>query len=377
MTLEALITAEESSLVSRLSYILGGDRAAAEDLAQETFMRAWQAMPGGLDRERQRAWLRRAGHNLAIDELRRRSRRSAAALDHENDAASTAAAAAEPDAAREALERLSTHERFVLLLHFEAGFTYAEIGSLLMVSEEAARKRVTRARAAFLRAYRVARRDHRPLVLLAVREDEPAAYIGWLERAGATVRRLHETPTERELALADGLVFTGSFIDIHSSLYGEEPRSLRGELNLDQDRLDLAVMHTALALDLPTVGICRGHQLLNIASGGSLYQDVVEDGLTKADHGDGPHTVRTDAGGIARRILGRCATVESVHHQAVRKVGRRLKVTATSPDGVIETIEREDRRFALGLQWHPERTDEHPGELVAEALVEASRRYAA
>jgi putative glutamine amidotransferase len=69
--------------------------------------------------------------------------------------------------------------------------------------------------------------------------------------------------------------------------------------------------------------------------------------------------------------------VQSVHHQAVRKLGRHLRVTAASPDGVVETIEREDRSFMVGLQWHPEDTASRPGSMIAEALVEAAGRRAA
>jgi len=384
MTLETLIATEETALVSRLAFALGGDRHAAEDLAQETFVRAWQSMPDGLSRERQLAWLRTASRNLAIDELRRRSRKPVAAMENADAIEATATVAGEPDAAREALARLNSHERFVLLMHFDAGFTHAEIAHLLLTSEEAARKRVTRARAAFLRAYRAIRQHQAPLVLLLMREDanspireSPEAYIAWLQAAGASVRRVERHPSERELALADGLVFTGSFIDIHSELYGEAPRTLHGNVDIDEDRRDLRVVTTALAHDIPLVGICRGHQLLNIASGGTLYQDVVEDGLTRFEHSDGPHVVHTNPSGTARRLLGRSAVVQSVHHQAVRKLGRHLRVTAASPDGVVETIEREDRSFMVGMQWHPEATASRPGSLIAEALVEAAGRRAA
>ena len=371
MTLESLIQTERKSLVSRLAFALGGDHHAAEDLTQETITRAWQSMPAGLSPDRQRAWLRRASRNLAIDELRRRSRKPAVALDSENAGSATASAAAEPDAARDALARLRPHERFVLLLYFEGGFSHAEIARLLAVSEEAARKRVARARAAFLNAYRAARAGEAPLVLLVVRDTPPEPYVEWLQRSGARVRRVDGPLTDRELALADGLVFTGAYTDIHSALYGEDPRSLRGNIDLARDRLDLAAVSAAIALDLPMVGVCRGHQLLNIASGGSLYQDILADGVTRVEHGAEPHVVNNTSEGLVRRLAGRSVTVSSEHHQAVRRLGRHLRVTATSPDGVIESIERRDRRFMLGLQWHPECLDSRVGPLVGEALVQA------
>ncbi len=371
MDLEALIHAHHDQLTARLTFALAGDRHAAEDLAQEAFTRAWRRLPDGLSPERQRAWLKRTSSNLAVDELRRRARRPTVALD-DDAIGRTVQDAAAPDAAREALAGLPAHQRFVLLLHFDAGFTHGEIARLLDTTEEAARKRVSRAKAAFLHAYRQTREDARPLVLLVSRDDPTPPYVRWLHDAGARVRHLTATPSQRELSLSDGLVLTGAYTDLHAGLYGEVPRIMRGEPDLEHDRADLAVLTAALALDLPLVGVCRGHQLLNIASGGDLYQDVVGDGATTVEHGTGAHPVRTHAGAAMRTLLGRSAHVESEHHQAIRRLGRRVKATATSPDGVIESIERTDRRFALGLQWHPERDPGRSGDNIAAALVQAA-----
>ena len=129
---------EQRVLIARLSFALGGDRETAEDLVQEAFTRAWRSLPPGLSSERQRAWLHHTARNLAVDELRRRTRRPTVAVD---DIDGIEQLAAEPDAAREALATLTTHERFVLLLRFEAGFAHGEIARLLETSEDAARKR--------------------------------------------------------------------------------------------------------------------------------------------------------------------------------------------------------------------------------------------
>ncbi len=368
MDLQTLIEDERGPLVARLTGVLSGDRHAAEDLAQETLIRAWQRLPEGLDASRRRAWLARTARNLAIDELRRRSRRPLASA-----ADTVGLPATEPDSAREALARLSAHERFALLLRFEAGFTHAEIAALLSTTEEAARKRVSRARAAFLRSYRAERAGSEPLILLAIGAQQPAEpYVRWLEQAGARVRQVRSCIGERDLAVADGIVFTGAGNDIDPRLYGEHRRAVCVEPDIAADRLELAALSGALALDLPVVGICRGSQLLNIASGGSLYQDVHADGLTKLTHSGAPHLVRTERAGLIRRLAGASPQVHSEHHQAVRRLGRRLRVTAQSADGVIETIERDDRRFALGLQWHPEHCESAAGALVAQALVEAA-----
>ena len=371
MDLEPLIRSHHHELTSRLSHALSGDRQAAEDLAQETFVRAWRSLPEGLSAERQRAWLRRTSRNLAVDELRRRARRPTVALEDEVVARAVDDAAA-PDAAREALAGLPAHQRFVLLLHFDAGFTHGEIARLLDTTEDAVRKRVSRARAAFLQAYRRVREDDTPLILLVSRDDPTPPYVRWLHDAGARVRHMTAVPSQRELSLADGLVLTGAFTDLHAGLYGELPRGPRGEPDLAHDRVDLATLTAALAIDLPVLGVCRGHQLLNIASGGTLYQDVVSDGATSVQHGAGTHAVRAHAGGSVRRLIGRSTHVESEHHQAIRRLGKGVAATATSPDGVIESIERTDRRFALGLQWHPERNPGSSGDRVAEAFVAAA-----
>jgi anthranilate synthase component 2/putative glutamine amidotransferase len=377
MDLEALIRSHHDELTSRLSYALSGDRYAAEDLAQEAFARAWRSLPEGLSPERQRAWLRRTSRNLAVDELRRRARRPTVALEAADTVSGAVHDAAAPDAAREALAGLPAHQRFVLLLHFDAGFTHAEIARLLDTTEDAVRKRVSRARAAFLQSYRRMRDDATPLVLLVSRDDPAPPYIRWLHDAGARVRQMTSAPSQRELALADGLLLTGAFADLHAGLYGEVPRVARGEPDIARDRLDLATLTAALAIDLPVVGVCRGHQLLNIASGGNLYQDVVSDGATTVEHGAGEHAVQTHPGGSVRSLLGRSTYVASEHHQAIRRLGKGVAATATSPDGVIESIERTDRRFALGLQWHPEREPGGSGDRVAEAFVVAARERAA
>jgi putative glutamine amidotransferase len=372
MDLEALIRSQRDELTSRLSFALSGDRHAAEDVAQEAFTRAWRSLPDGLSPERQRAWLKRTSHNLAVDELRRRARRPTIALDDDGAIGRTVQDAAAPDAAREALAALPAHQRFVLLLHFDAGFTHGEIARLLDTTEEAVRKRVSRAKAAFLRAYRQTREDTSPLILLVSRDDLTPPYVRWLHNAGARVRHLTQAPSQRELSLSDGLVLTGAFTDLHARLYGEVPRITRGTPDFERDRTDLGVLTAALAMHLPVLGVCRGHQLLNIASGGNLYQDVVGDGATTVEHGAGAHPVRTRAGAAMRGLLGRSTYVDSEHHQAIRRLGRGLKATATSPDGVIESIERADRRFALGLQWHPERDPGGPGDRIAEALVQSA-----
>lgn len=375
MDFETLIQAEQPGITRRLVRSLGGDLSAAEDLSQEVMIRAWRKLPRDAEPAAQRAWLRRAASNAAIDELRRRGRQATVGIDQTDGIADSESP--EPDAAREALATLNPHDRLLILLRFDAGLQHREIAELLAISEEATRKRVARARKAFIAAYRRFRADGPPLILVRSHDELTEPYISWLEDAGARVRLVNGGSSERELALADGFVFAGAYDDIHSSLYGETPRSLRGEINLERDRADLALIASVLALGIPYVGICRGHQMLNIANGGNLYQDVVLDGVAGQSHDCDLHSIETMPESTSRSMYGRAVDVRSEHHQAVRRLGRNLRVAAVSRDGVVESIEHTGPNFVLGVQWHPEHAVDRAGDRIAEGLVHAASRRAA
>ncbi len=361
MSLEATFRAERPALRRRLRWMTG-DPETAEDICQETFLRAWTRAPRDAPAPVLAAWLRRTATNLALDELRRRARRPAADLDH--------LASASPDGAaeREALASLPLPDRAVLALRFQAGLTLRELGSVLGISEDAARKRVARARARLRTALDEQRADPLPLVLLLVREDEAEPYAGWLEAAGARVRIQRDAVRERDVLFADALVVSGSLSDVHPGIYGEAPGPhLSGTPDLRRDWRDLGALRSALGANLPLLGVCSGHQLLNVASGGTLHQHLRED----MPHTGDEHPVH--AQGRLRGVVGARMRVRSDHHQGVRRVGARLRVTATSPDGLVEGIERADRRFAVGVQWRPQAApDEPPNRRLAEALVEAA-----
>lgn len=375
MNFEQLIHAEQPAITRRLARSLGGDLSAAEDLSQEVMIRAWRKLPRDAEPAAQRAWLRRAASNAAIDELRRRGRQSTVGMDQTDGLADTGSS--EPDAAREALTTLSPHDRLLVLLRFDAGLQHREIAQLLAISEEATRKRVARARKAFIAAYRRFRADGPPVILVRSHDEFRESYVNWLQDAGARVRLVNDGMSERELALADGFVFAGAYDDIHSSLYGEAPRSLRGEIDLERDRADLALVASVLALGIPYVGVCRGHQMLNIACGGNLYQDVVLDGIADQSHEADLHPIDTMPESTSRSMYGRAVDVRSEHHQAVRRLGRNLRVAAVSRDGVVESIEHTGPGFVLGVQWHPEHSLDRDGDRIAESLVHSASRRAA
>ncbi|MCW2986631.1 MAG: hypothetical protein JWR63_4201 [Conexibacter sp.] len=378
MTFDAILSEQTGPLTRRLARMVG-DRETAEDLRQETLARAWRSGPRGAQAPVVRAWLHRTATNLALDELRRRKRREHVPL-HAGLAADAGGGGHAGDerrdpVLRDALAALSPHQRLVLLLRFEAGLSLREVGELLDLSEEAARKRVARARTAFLDAYKNAGADDvRPTVLLLLGREDPGPYERWLQAAGARVRTLTGAQAGLDLAGADALVLGGSETDVHPSLYGEAVGPHIRDTDLTRHLRDLAALRHALRTDLPVLGVCSGTQLLNVLHGGTLHQDLPADGWDALDHRDA-HDVATADGTLARRLLGGTPGVVSEHHQAVKTLGRGLDVTSTAPDGLIEALEVPGHRFALGVQWHPERCADGPdgtGRRMADALVEAA-----
>ncbi|WCB96400.1 glutamine amidotransferase [Baekduia alba] len=375
MTFDAILTEQTGPLTRRLTRMVG-DRETAEDLRQETFARAWRRAPQGAEAPVLRAWLHRTATNLALDELRRRRRREHVPL-HAGlvDPGGSADEAARDPRLRDALGQLTAHQRLVLLLRFEAGLSLREVGELLDLNEDAARKRVSRARAVFLEAYAAAGApDERPTVVLLLGREDPAPYEAWLAGAGARVRTLTGEQAGLDLAGADALVLGGSETDIHPSLYGEpvSPHTLRTDLT--RHLRDLAALRHALTTNLPVLGVCSGAQLLNVLGGGTLHQDLPASGFDALDHRDA-HDIATGDGTLARRLLGTAPAVVSEHHQAVDRLGGGLRVTSTAPDGLIEALEVPGHPFALGVQWHPERCAdgaEGTGRRTAEALVDAA-----
>ena len=166
----------------------------------------------------------------------------------------------------------------------------------------------------------------------------------------------------------DGIVFPGG-ADVAPEEYGEQAIDNLNIIEAPRDRTELTLARWAYDDDLPTLGICRGQQVLNVALGGSLYQDLRYQGVTQVEHSDADgrartamiHRVRLDPDSrLAQLIDETSIEVNSLHHQAVKTVAPQLRVTGTSEDGVIESLESDDRRFLIAVQWHPEEIDSLP-----------------
>ena len=166
----------------------------------------------------------------------------------------------------------------------------------------------------------------------------------------------------------DGIVFPGG-ADVAPEEYGEQAIDNLNIIEAPRDRTELTLARWAYDDDLPTLGICRGQQVLNVALGGSLYQDLRYQGVTQVEHSDADgrartamiHRVRLDPDSrLAQLIDETSIDVNSLHHQAVKAVAPQLRVTGTSEDGVIESLESDDRRFLIAVQWHPEEIDSLP-----------------
>jgi putative glutamine amidotransferase len=187
-----------------------------------------------------------------------------------------------------------------------------------------------------------------------------------------------ESPDEL-LDLLDGLILAGG-ADVDAGSYGARPHPETAVTWPERDRFELALGHRALERDMPLLGICRGMQMLNVTAGGTLDQHL-PDRVGHREHRHTPgvfadHSVRLSERSLASRVVGEAQTaVKSHHHQGIDELGEGVEASGWSDDGVIEAIELPERRFALGVLWHPEQDEASRviGALVAE--TRAAERY--
>jgi putative glutamine amidotransferase len=185
----------------------------------------------------------------------------------------------------------------------------------------------------------------------------------------------------------DGIFLPGG-VDLHPAAYEEQPRERCGRTDPDRDATELTLTRWAMADHKPLLAVCRGVQVINVAAGGSVHQDLASEfpGSIKHDYFPGPegytrdllvHEVRIPEDTRLGRLLGSSSVkVNSMHHQGIKRVAEGLRPNAYAPDGLIEGLESPNGHFLLGVQWHPEALvgrDEGMRRLFAAFVEEAAR----
>ncbi len=202
----------------------------------------------------------------------------------------------------------------------------------------------------------------------------PSAYISMVDKVGG-VPMIIRPAGDMTIVLdsIDGLIVSGG-PDISPANYNEEPGPMTTEFYPEQDYSEMGLIERALERDMPLLGICRGMQILSVAHGGRMHQHL---DTTPGHEGHGgffgkstEHGVVVERGSQLASIMGDSFTVNSLHHQGVSDAGS-LEVSARADhDGLIEGVERKDKKFCLGVQWHPERKGH---DLLFSALIQAAR----
>ena len=173
----------------------------------------------------------------------------------------------------------------------------------------------------------------------------------------------------------DGLVLAGGG-DVGPGRYDQPPDPRTAGTSEDRDRLEFDLLRLALERDMPVLAVCRGLQVLNVALGGDLVQHLPDRIGSDAHHPEpgafASVVVTTEHGSHVGRLCGERVEVRCSHHQALDHLGRGLRITATSDDGVVEAAELESRSFVVGVQWHPEETGDTR---LFEGLVAASLEW--
>jgi putative glutamine amidotransferase len=168
--------------------------------------------------------------------------------------------------------------------------------------------------------------------------------------------------TDHYLSMIDGLIITGGHFDVDPSLYGEKAEFRIDEIKPERTLMEIRLIKKAVRMGMPALGVCGGMQAINVAFGGSLYQDIPSQIPHALRHEQSPipsheatHEVAVTPGGVFAQAAGaRRIMVNSTHHQGVKTLGKRLEPCAVSADGLVEAIEGTFKSFLVGVQWHPE-----------------------
>ena len=199
----------------------------------------------------------------------------------------------------------------------------------------------------------------------------PFAYVASVTQAGARAVIIPPDVDGAEVVEnLDALIIAGG-ADVDAALYSEAAHETADKPRVVRDSSEIALYKKALELNKPFLGICRGMQIMAVASGGSLIQHLPD--VSSLSHRPAPaqfvdHGARFEAGSLVEKLLGKQMIVNSSHHQAVKTSGT-LKITGWAEDDTIEVLENPDHKFVIGVQWHPEM---HHDKRLFEALVKAA-----
>ncbi len=222
----------------------------------------------------------------------------------------------------------------------------------------------------------------------STRSSVNIAYTAAVEAAGGVpvVLPFYATAADAAEVVArlDGILFTGGD-DLNPAAWGETYHPSTEPVDPRREQSERWLMTAADRRDLPTLCICLGMQLLNVVRGGSMHQFIPELKLAgalehrKLNHPERRHPVKVESGTVLHGVVGHTEVdANSSHKQAVNRVGAHLKVSAVSPDGVVEAVEDPTRSLCLGVQWHPERLDtEAPHASLFDLLVQRATAFAA
>lgn len=213
----------------------------------------------------------------------------------------------------------------------------------------------------------------------ALREN----YAKAVEQSGGIPLLLphHSEQVSEFTGFISGLLIPGGDYDIDPAHYGEEICHERVLCKASRTNFELKLAKAAYQKDLPILGICGGHQLINVMRAGSLIQHIPASIQSSIAHEQKEpkhcptHAIHIEKDSLLFKICGTSKIhVNSTHHQAIKKIGDSLSVSAYASDGVIEAIENPDKRFCLGVQWHPEYLSTSYDHKIFEAFVEACKK---